>query len=169
MKKIHLGGNAATGKYVIIDDRDFELINKYTWHLSTEGSAATTLHLGFEPITHRRLVKQLRMHRLIMAVTSVQDHVDHINHNRLDNRRSNLRVCTQRQNNQNIRPTRRNKSGYKGVCAYKSRWRAYITPNKRQMSLGCFGSKDEAARAYNHAATEFFGEFAYLNTVPDES
>ena len=93
--------------------------------------------------------------------------VDHINHNTLDNRRKNLRLCTWAQNNQNRRPSKRkNKlSKYKGVSFYKKSklYRALIWCNKKQYFLGYFKDETDAAKAYDKKARELFGEFAYLN------
>lgn len=90
---------------------------------------------------------------------------DHINHDTLDNRRSNLRVATREQNMQNRRKQSNNTSGYKGVSWHKtrSRWQARIAANNKNYFLGFFDNAEEAARAYDTAAQEFHGEFAVLN------
>ena len=93
--------------------------------------------------------------------------VDHINRDKLDNRRSNLRLVTHTQNcvNASLRVT--NTSGFKGVNFYRGKyWRAYIRVNYRHISLGFFPTAEAAARAYDEAAREHFGEFAFLN-FPD--
>jgi hypothetical protein len=94
--------------------------------------------------------------------------VDHVNGNPLDNRRANLRQASKQQNGQNKRRYSSNKSGYTGVSWNKRnrRWIAAIAPAGRQIHLGCFDSREEAARAYDVAAREYFGEFARLN-FPD--
>ena len=93
--------------------------------------------------------------------------VDHINSDSLDNRRSNLRVCTVSQNNMNSAIGRNNKSGYKGVSWDKTnkKWRAGIKAKGKSVSLGSFNSKKDAARAYNEAAKKAYGEFAKLNIL----
>lgn len=99
--------------------------------------------------------------------------VDHINGNGLDNRRSNLREATKAQNGQNSGLSTRNKSGFKGVrlIARTGRWIAEIRPNRKTIYLGTFATPDDAARAYDAAAVEHYGEFARLNfpEVDDEA
>ena len=90
--------------------------------------------------------------------------VDHIDGNGLNNRQSNLRVCTQRQNLYNSRPKGRH-SQYKGVCwdKYRKRWVVYVRYEGRNIVVGRFRDEAEAARAYDRKAYELFGEYAYLN------
>jgi hypothetical protein len=91
--------------------------------------------------------------------------VDHINHNGLDNRRANLRLCTKQQNNCNSRSFRHKTSNYKGVFKEKGskKFRAYIRFNKKPVHIGMFELEIDAAKAYDKKAKELFGEFAYLN------
>lgn len=101
--------------------------------------------------------------------------VDHVNHNGLDNRRTNLRSGAQWQNRGNARKPKINRlggvtsSGYKGVSRQsgRNRWRATIRSNSASMNLGSFVDEIEAARAYDRAALEVFGTFACLN-FPEE-
>jgi hypothetical protein len=100
--------------------------------------------------------------------------VDHINGNRLDNRKSNLRACTVAQNSQNRRKPVKNYAGgaptskFKGVYRRRqkpTKWYAAIRVAGRSQFLGSFDTETEAARAYNMAATEAWGEYAGLNIV----
>jgi hypothetical protein len=104
------------------------------------------------------------LHRLLYPDA---DRVDHINGDGLDNRRANTRACTHAQNNMNKGIGKNNTSGYKGVIwnARLNKWVAQIGYKYRGYNLGLFVCKHDAAAAYNKAATEFFGEFAKLNTI----
>jgi hypothetical protein len=106
------------------------------------------------------------MHRLILPDTEM---VDHINHDGLDNRRSNLRPATQGQNQGNVTKTSRaTTSQYKGVSWYPRycKWIARAPRGARQATIGYFDSEVDAALAYDYVAREYFGEFACLN-FPD--
>lgn len=93
--------------------------------------------------------------------------VDHANHNTLDNRRSNLRICTYQENNMNAQKRQNTSSQYKGVRWNQKnrRWYAGIKFNKKDIHLGTFKDEIEAARAYNASALMLFGPFAVLNPV----
>ncbi len=87
-------------------------------------------------------------------------HIDHINGEPGDNRFSNLRLATARQNCANGKRKSFNTSGYKGVSIHKGRWRAVITVNRKQISLGSYDTREEAAAAYADGARRIHGEFA---------
>ena len=91
--------------------------------------------------------------------------VDHIDGNGLNNRKSNLRICTKAQNVHNSRPRTNTSSKYKGVFWNKAnkKWSATIHKGDKWTYIGGFDDEKEAARAYDRKAAEFFGEFAYLN------
>lgn len=101
-----------------------------------------------------------RIHRLIMGVTDKDIVVDHINHNGLDNRKSNLR--TSGQNTCNCLTSKNNKSGHKGVYWSKERkkWCAQISINNKTKGLGRYDTIEEAIEAREKAAKEYYGEFA---------
>jgi len=108
------------------------------------------------------------MHRAIMNPPDGTV-VDHINRNSLNNRRCNLRICTQKENLRNGRPSRRSTSRFKGVYFDKQtrKWIAKIGYNGKTIHLGSFEDEVEAAKAYDRKAYELFGDFAYLN-FPEE-
>ena len=148
------------GKWAIVDAADYEQLSEYRWCALEKGRSwyAKTLN---------RNGTILSMHRLILNAPKGL-FVDHINHNGLDNRRENLRLCTRLQNSRNRLPSRGGTSKYKGVTRSKRRkkFMAEIRVNQKKQYLGYFDSEIEAAKAYDKKAKELFGEFAYLN-FPD--
>jgi hypothetical protein len=112
--------------------------------------------------------KSHRVHRMIAnAFLGIikGEQVDHVDGNRSNNSISNLRICTHAQNQANSKLSKANKSGYKGVYWFKKRgkWKAQICLNNKQFHIGLFSSKEEAAYAYDCAATEKSSEFAKTN------
>jgi len=109
----------------------------------------------------------LRAHRLAWYITYgyLPKELDHINHNKSDNRICNLRECTRSQNRANTLPHKNRK--YKGIYFDKrcGKYRVQIGHNNKLYYLGRFDTPELAARAYNAKALELFGEFAYLNEV----
>jgi hypothetical protein len=156
IQKIKLRENC----YAIIDYEDYDLVSPYTWRADSKGYAVSTICLGGKKTIG------IKMHRIIIRASDGKQ-VDHINKNTLDNRKCNLRICTPFQNSGNQSKQKNNTSGYKGVTYYKSlqKWQAGIQINGRSIHLGRFENKEDAARAYNEAATKYFGEFAQLNVI----
>lgn len=159
MKKIKLTQN----KYALVDNEDYEPLSKYSWYIV---KSFNNIYACRHTIKSDIVVKRCHvlMHRQILKVTGKYN-VDHINHNSLDNRKSNLRVCTHAQNSRNSRKNINNTSGYKGVywSTVGNSWMAYIKYNYKLFNLGYFKDKKEAARSYDKKAKELFGEYAYLN------
>ena len=145
------------GKYTIVDAEDYERLSKYQW-------CAVKERRSWYAKTLDKDGKRLALHRLVLNAPKGLV-VDHIDHNCLNNRRSNLRLCTQKQNNCNTLPRKGCSSKYKGVSFNKARKRfiAYIQHNKKRYFLGYFDDEIAAAKAYDKKARELFGEFAYLN------
>ncbi len=141
------------GKTATVDTKDYEMLNRYNWCVS-DGYAYNSA-LG-------------RMHRYILGAPKGSQ-VDHINGDRLDNRRCNLRLCTSSQNQAN-RKVSRGVSHFKGVTYQKrptgtGSWKAQIVVGGDVLFLGVFNTDKEAAAAYNAAAVLHFGEFAHLNDL----
>lgn len=152
------------GYFTILDDEDYERFAGMGWwaQVGKEGSsvyAVKSISRGSRKAGNKRL----HLHRLILGLGEGQE-ADHINRDTLDNRRSNLRVATRTQNIWNRSSGEGFASPFKGVSRRKSgKWVARITINGKRVSLGYFWSEEEAAKAYDRAALENFGEFAYLN------
>lgn len=144
-------------KNTIVDKNDFKTFGRLSWFFSDGGYAKRSVKKNGINIG-------ISMHREIMDAPKGMK-VDHINGNRLDNRKTNLRLCNNQQNVHNSKVNRVNKSGFKGVSWMKSRnkWRARIKIDMKEKHLGLFPSREEAARSYNESAKKYFGEFAYLN------
>lgn len=113
------------------------------------------------------------MHRLIIGVEHPRVYVDHINHDALDNRRMNLRICSQAQNQRNKIKKDGTTSQYLGVSyqaarpELSKRWRAKIDHEGETIHIGYFASEEEAALARDIVAKELFGDFANLNLEDD--
>lgn len=151
-------------KEVIIDIEDWDKIKKYKWYVRFDQSIN-----NFYVVTNIYHPKhiQLSIHREIMNIKESKLQVDHINHNTLDNRKNNLRICSCLENVRNKRIYKINSSGYKGVCWHKriGKWYTQIEVNKKNIYIGQFDDKIKAALAYNKAAKQYFGEFANLNII----
>lgn len=156
-------------QYAIVDAEDSKELNKYNWFLRLPtGSNTQYAQRNNWCKKSKKHLTPLKMHRVIMNAQK-DEIVDHINGNGLDNRKSNLRICTTRQNNRNQRPQIGRSSKYKGVYWKKdrSKWRANIKTYGKSKHLGYFIEEVEAAKAYNKAALELFGEYSLLNEVTD--
>jgi hypothetical protein len=157
MREIPLGKrrNARRG-VAIVDDADFEKLASHSWSLHITGYAYRSETTG----GRQRMVL---MHREIVTAPAGFV-VDHIDGDRRNNVRSNLRVCTHAENLQNQRIARDNSVGRKGVRqAPSGRFAAKICVNYRVTHLGTFATADEAAHAYDTAARALHGEYAALN------
>ena len=145
----------------LIDAADVELVCAHVWRAQRARQRAQRFY-----VYARFCQKKIYLHRLLLAPPEgVQ--VDHRNGNGLDNRRSNLRVATRSQNNANKEQS--NSTGFRGVFKDKGAFRAQIAGDRaaigrsKTIHLGTYSSAELAARAYDRAALERFGEFARLN------
>ena len=168
MKEIPL----TRGLVAIVDDEDFEWLNQWKW-CARRRLDERTQYAGRQTPDPTRRAKQrmVFMHRLIVECPDGMV-VDHINGNGLDNRRSNLRICTHAENLRNRGGNRGSTSKYKGVsrCAgsRSNPWQALIESNRKKYLLGYFPTEEAAARAYDAKALELHGAFARTN-FPQEA
>jgi len=149
------------GRVALVDDEDYEWLNQWKWYYDKKGRTGYAVR---DSVGRPTLRKQVRMHRLIMDAPQGLE-VDHINGIGTDNQRGNLRLCTHKQNRRNTRMCAHNTSGYKGVHWDKARqkWFAQIHIDDWPHFLGRYLEIEDAAKAYDAAAREIYGEFACLN------
>ena len=141
-----------------VDDDVYEWASKNKWFV-------TKLGYAIRSYGGRKNRKTIYLHRMIINIPSGYV-TDHINGNRLDNRRENLRVATRSQNRINSNIQKNNKSGTRGVYydKHKKRWIVRLYKMRKKMLLASFKNIDEARKAYHNKAIEVYGEF-YLNKI----
>lgn len=161
------GHRTGIGEYFTIDAEDYNLIKDYSWHRLPEGYVAATKVIN-------KKQESFLLHRLILGSVGYHVKTDHRNGNVLDNRRCNLRACTNAENLRNSKPRKvynghATTSQYKGVHLRKdtNEWEAGICVDNVQRSIGSFKTEIEAAKAYNREAIKLHGLFARLNVIED--
>ena len=144
------------GKYALVDEEDYERVMQCNWSLSGDLRYTSARIKGCLILMHRFIINPPKDMVLY-----------HINGDGLDNRKCNLRVCTQRQNSYNCIGSKNVSSKFKGVSWHKltSKWRATIMKDRKQIYLGLFTDEREAAKAYNKKAYELFNSFSKLNDI----
>ena len=149
----------ASHALAIVSASDYDRISAFMWRSHPRGYAQCDLPGGGGTVT---------MHRMVMAAPTGSE-VDHINGDKLDNRRENLRFVTRSQQIANCRSHEGSTSRFKGVSRPKGRrkWIAQISCKGRYHYLGWFDTEEGAACSYNEAAKRLFGEFARLNDIPE--
>jgi len=157
------------GYSAIVDDEDYDYLMQWKWYAhiyqktNKVGTPSTYAHIYAQ---RWELKHQLGMHRVVLGLGTDDTRwlIDHINHNGLDNRKTNLRVCTNTQNIGNSRP-KAGSSKYKGVhyCLTRKVWVSRLTNNGKVVYIGQFQSELEAALAFDDVAIKTRGEFALTN------
>lgn len=152
----------SAGKSAAVDDDDYEYLMQWSWHAR---KGRTTFYAARTNSAEKAWTTTF-MHRVILAAPKGV-FGDHRDHNGLNNQRANLRSATGAENAWNRRPRKGSSSRFKGVYWHKGRgeWRTAIQPAEGKINLGTFKSEIEAALAYDAAARQHFGEFAFLNAV----
>ena len=143
------------GMVAIVDAEDYEWLWRFNWYACTKGCGTYAARNG--GVVAGKKTTNVYMHRAIMK-TPWEVQCDHINHNTLDYRKSQLRNCEQIHNTANVRRHKDTLSGYKGVKVL-----AIIMVAGRSKHLGSFSTLEDAAHAYDRAALKYHGEFACLN------
>lgn len=148
MKIIYL----SNGEECQVDDEDYGYLRKLFWSKNS-GGYATNSQIG-------------SMHRFLMKASKGLL-VDHKNGSKLDNRKSNLRLCQKSENRANSAKNKLKSSKYKGVCFINNlgKWLAYIHIGNKLKYLKYHKTQEDAAQAYNIAALEHFGQFAKINIL----
>lgn len=150
----------SNGGYTTVDAKHFDNLSKYRWYKNKNGYACRRSSRG-------GVVKTVWIHREVKGNPNKHFKIDHINGEKLDNRLSNLRLCTQQQNSCNRKIGKNNTSGYKGVYRRfdDKKWVASITYKGKILYLGSFEDITEAVNRYNSKALELHGEFALVNKL----
>lgn len=150
---------------VLIDDEDAERVMRHTWHVTYcyRCGHAILKNVRTDVIKNNKKTGLL-LHKLLMPRVSV---IDHIDGNPLNNKKNNLRACSNSENIKNVGKYTNNTSGFKGVSwhAHVKKFHAQIGNNKQKIHLGYFDLAKDAAKAYNDAALKYHGEFARLNNI----
>lgn len=148
------------GKIALVDDEDYERLSRHKWY------AIKSKHTYYAV---RNLPREngkqhgIRMHRVILGLTSPKLQGDHKDHDGLNNQKYNLRICTNLQNSWNKKKHKTNVAGIKGIRFLGKSWEVRICINGEAKAIGLFPSLEQASTAYNAAALNYFGEFAHLN------
>lgn len=150
----------------LLDTEDYPKIKNYRWHIIKQKNAYYACRGYYKDKKNHKNHSTIYIHREILDVNFGM--TDHADLNGLNNKKSNLRSCTNSQNQLNKPIDKRNKTGYKGVFLQKNKnnkFSAHIRINNKSHYLGLFNDPIAAARAYNAEALKHFGEFARLNNV----
>ncbi len=141
---------------VIVDDEDEQLMQSLRWCVSKKNEKFYVVNRKSGKYLHDFLIKKEKGQR-----------IDHIDGNPLNNKKSNLRACSHKENICNAGKKKNNTTGYKGVYLHKpsGRWFAQLKHNYKTKKLGYYETKEDAARAYNRGALKYYGVFAFLNEV----
>lgn len=156
-------GYTSKGEEFWFDLEDYNKIKNYCWHYDDQGYVKSDIYIENKHLS-------ISLHRLIMDFPERKE-VDHIKHlpkgqNKFDNRKSNLRIVNESENQMNKHTQTNNTSGYPGVCWSNrdQRWIAYIKLYGKQIYLGKFKTKEEAVRFRKEAEDKYFGEYSFENS-----
>ena len=151
-------------KVAMVDDSDYEFLSQWKWYAARNVSGIWYAWRRYK--NKNGSVGKISMHRQILGLEPGDKRQgDHQNHNGLDNRRDNVRICSAQQNHANERPTKNGTSKFKGVswCNRTRKWAAQFQLKGISIFLGRFQFEELAALAYDFAALKYFREFANFN------
>lgn len=153
------------GKVAIVDEVDHKWLSQWKWY----AAKGTSTYYARRSVWENGKTREIQMHRAILDAPPDMEG-DHINGDGLDNRRANLRLCTQSQQRMNAKKQANCTSKYKGVTWDKRRqkWSVLIVCRGQRDWRGYFDDEQEAARAYNIGARKWFGDFAKSNVIEKE-
>lgn len=151
--KSYVIGRTKKGEAFLFDFFNFGLIKDYNWSISKRGYVVAKIKR-----------KEVPMHKMLFNNSKGYD-VDHISGNKLDNRKSNLRICTHQQNMFNQKIRKNNTTGFIGVSLMKriGKYEAYVHFDGKKYSMGLHNNAIDAAIARDNGAIKLFGEYARLN------
>jgi hypothetical protein len=154
------------GLVTLVEEQDSLFFNQWSWNPLY---CKNTIY-SYRTTGPRGQATAIMLHREIIERTGIILGSSRVDHNGLNNLRSNLRIASDTENARNKRIYSNNTSGYKGVIWSKTRnnWVARITYNGEKINLGHYKLAISAAIAYNHHAKQLFGEFAWLNEIEEK-
>jgi len=143
------------GEEILIDIEDFEKVKRYSWCISKTGYPVANIN-----------GKVTKLHRYLLGVKNPKIIVDHINRNALDNRKSNLRLCTALENSRNTTVSKNSNTGYLGISLTpQGKYRARIMVNRKEIRLGNYSKIEDAIKARKQAEKKYFKEFAPIQIL----
>jgi len=155
-----MGIPLSRGLFALVDGWNYERLNRYKWHAEKNRKRFYA--------RRREGNRNIRMHTEVFGHVPAGKILDHINRCGLDNRESNIRAITPRENSYNTELPSNNQSGFRGVFRLNGRWIASISDYYKTVYLGSFGDITDAAMAYDQAARKLRGEFAQPNFPAEE-
>lgn len=186
MKRVPLGKNGKQGMFTLVDDEDYDCLNKFTWHAQKHRNTFYVIRTSsiwskeYKLKLKHTCRKSILIHRVLLNAKDGEQ-IDHIDGNGLNNQKENLRICNNSQNAMNkVKPNFSSiTSKYKGVSKckikikrkngtfyYNYRWKACIQINGKRIKK-ILKTEIEAAIHYNKLAAKYFGEFARYNLIPE--
>ncbi len=144
--------HTTNGDVILADAEDYDKLKDHSWTVSNNGYAVSRINK-----------KLVRMHRLLLGAENTKDVIDHRNFDKLDNRKSNIRICSQKDNARHVR-VKNNSTGHKGIrLTQHGKYAARIMVDRKEIWLGSYSNIEDAIAARNKAELQYFGEFAAID------